>query len=130
MELLFAGHGLAVSGGWVEGPLLDGGDNGFVDAVAKAAGHFDVGDFAGGVDYDIEDDVALGAAGKSGEIRLGRGEVAGEGNVDVAGSKRVGAGRGVGVGRGWGIGVGGRGSCFWLLGWWRWNGCIGLDLLR
>jgi len=84
MELLFAGHGLAVPGCWVEGPLLDGGDNGFIDAMAKAAGHFDLRNFAGGVDYDIEDDVALGAAGKSGEIRLGRGKVAGEGDVDVA----------------------------------------------
>ena len=84
VEFLLAGYGLAVAGGGVEGPLLDRGDDGFVDAVAEAAGHFDVGDFAGGVDYHIEDDVALGAAGKSGEIRLGRGKVAGEGDVNVA----------------------------------------------
>ncbi len=45
-ELLLAGYGLAVAGGGFEGPLLDGGDDGFVDAVAQAACHFDVGDFA------------------------------------------------------------------------------------
>ena len=45
VEFLFAGYGLAVSGCGVEGPLLDGRDNRLVDAVAKAAGYFDVGDF-------------------------------------------------------------------------------------
>jgi hypothetical protein len=45
-EFLFAGYGLAVSGGRVESPLLDGGDDGLVDAVTKAARHFDVGDLA------------------------------------------------------------------------------------
>ena len=70
VEFLFAGYGLAVSGGGVEGPLLDGCDDGFVDAVAEAAGHLDVGDLAGGVDDDVEDDVALGAAGEGGEVRL------------------------------------------------------------
>ncbi len=71
VEFLFAGYGLAVSGGGVEGPLLDGGDDGFVDAVAQAAGHFDVGDFSCGVDDDVEDDVAFGAAGEGGEIGFG-----------------------------------------------------------
>ena len=47
----------------MKGPLLDSRDDGLVDAVAEAAGHFDVGDFAGGVDNDVEDDVALGAGG-------------------------------------------------------------------
>jgi len=38
-----------------------------VEGVLKqAAGHFDVGDFAGGVDDDIEDDVTFGAAGEGG----------------------------------------------------------------
>ena len=70
-ELLFAGYGLAVSGSGVEGPLLDGGDDGFVYAVAQTACHFDVGDFSCGVDDDVEDDVALSAAREGGEIRFG-----------------------------------------------------------
>ncbi len=70
VEFLFAGYGLAVSGGGVEGPLLDGRDDGFVDAVAQTAGHLDVGNFACGVDDDVEDDVALGAAGEGGEVGL------------------------------------------------------------
>ena len=89
VEFLFAGYGVAVFGGGVEGPLLDGGDDGFVDAVAEAAGHLDVGDLSGGVDDDVEDDVAFGAAGECGEIRVGAGEVAGEGDVDVAGAEGV-----------------------------------------
>ena len=71
VEFLFAGYGLAVSGGGVEGPLLNGGDDRFVDAVAKATGHFDVGDFAGCIDDDVEDNVAFGAVRKSGEIGFG-----------------------------------------------------------
>ncbi len=70
-EFLFAGYGLTVAGGGVEGPLLDGGDDGFVDAVTQAARHFDVGDFSCGVDDDVEDDVAFGAAREGGEVRLG-----------------------------------------------------------
>jgi hypothetical protein len=70
-EFLFAGYGLAVAGGRVEGPLLDGGDDCFVDAVAEAAGHFDVGNLACGVDDDVEDDVAFGAMGEGGEVRFG-----------------------------------------------------------
>ena len=84
VKLLFAGDGLAISGRWLESPLLDSSDHCFVDAVAEAAGHFDVGDFACRVDDDVEDDVSFGAARESGEIRLGRGKVAGEGDVDVA----------------------------------------------
>ncbi len=84
VELLFAGYGLAVAGGGVEGPLLDGGDYGFVDSVAEAVGHFYVGDLAGSVDDYVEDDVAAGAAGQGGEVGLGRGEVGGQGDVDVA----------------------------------------------
>ena len=68
VKLLFAGYGLAVLGGGVEGPLLDGGDDGFIDAVAKALGDLDVGDLAGGVDDDVEDDVAASAAGQRGEV--------------------------------------------------------------
>src|SRR6266700_3574814 len=98
VEFLFAGHRLAVSGGGVEGPLLDRCDDGFVDAVAQAAGHLDVGDLAGGVDDDVDDDVAFGTAGEGGEVRLWRGKVAGERDVDVAGAERVRAGRGVRVG--------------------------------
>jgi len=63
-KFLFTGYGLAVARGGVEGPLLDGGDDGFVDAVAEAAGDLEVGDFAGGVDDDIDDDVAVGAVGQ------------------------------------------------------------------
>ena len=98
VEFLFAGYGLAVSGSGAEGPLLDGCDDDLVDAVAEAAGHLDVGDFSGGVDDDVEDDVALGAAGKDGEIGLWRGEVAGKRDVDVAFSEGVRARGGVRVG--------------------------------
>ena len=98
VEFLFAGYGLAVSGGGVKGPLLDRCDDGFIDAVAQAAGHLDVGDLARRIDDDVEDDVALGAAGEGGEVRLGSGKVAGERDVDVAGAERVRAGRGVRVG--------------------------------
>lgn len=84
VKLLFAGHGLAVPGGGMEGPLLDGCDDGFVDAVAEAAGHFDVGDFSCRVDDDVEDDVAFGAAREHGEVRLWRGKVACPRDVDVA----------------------------------------------
>ena len=98
VEFLFAGYGLTVSGGGVEDPLLDRGDDGFVDAVAEAAGHLDVGDFAGGVDDDVEDDVTFCAAGEGGEVRFWRGKVAGECDVDVAGAEGVRAGCGVGVG--------------------------------
>ena len=98
VEFLFAGYGLTVSGGGMEGPLLDGRDNGFVDSVAQAAGHLDVGDLAGGIDDDVEDDVAFGAAGEGGEVRLWSGKVAGECDVDVAGAEGVRAGGGVRVG--------------------------------
>jgi hypothetical protein len=70
-EFLFAGYGLTVAGGRVEGPLLDGGDDGFIDAVPEAAGHFDVGNFSCGVDDDVEDDVAFCAMGEGGEVRFG-----------------------------------------------------------
>jgi hypothetical protein len=70
-EFLFACYRLAVAGGGVEGPLLNRSNDGFVDAVAEAAGHFDVGNFSCGVDDDVEDDIALGAARKGGEIRFG-----------------------------------------------------------
>ena len=98
VEFLFAGYGLAVSSGGVKGPLLDSCNDGFVDAMAQAAGHLDVGDLACGVDDDVEDDVAFGAAGKGGEVRLWCGKVAGEGDVDVAGTEGVRAGGGVRVG--------------------------------
>ncbi len=73
-EFLFAGDGLAVFCRGVEGPLLDGGDDGLVDAVAQAAGDLDVGDLAGGVDDYVEDDVAVGAVGERGEVGLRRGK--------------------------------------------------------
>jgi len=98
VKLLFAGYGLAISGGGMEGPLLDGGDDSFVDAVAQAAGHLDVGDLACRVDDDVEDDVALGAVRKNGEVRLRGGKVGGERDVDVAFAQGVRASRGVGVG--------------------------------
>src|SRR5205823_13832007 len=78
VEFLFAGYGLAVPRGRVESPLLDGGDDVFVDAVAEAAGHLDVGDLAAGVDDDVENDVAFGAVREGGKVGLWRGEVAGE----------------------------------------------------
>ena len=106
VKFLFAGYGLAVSGSGVEGPLLDCCDDGFVDAVTQAAGHLDVGDFASGVDDNVEDDVAFGAAGQDGEVWLGTGKVAGESNVDVARAQRVRACGGVRVGRGGGVSVG------------------------
>ena len=105
VKLLFAGYGLAISGGGMEDPLLNGCDDGFVDAVAEAAGHFDVGDFACRVDDDVEDDVAFGAARKNGEVRLGSGEEAGAGDVDVAFAERVCTGCGVWIWGGGGVGV-------------------------
>ena len=42
VEFLLASYGLAVACGRVEGPLLDGCNDGFVDAVAKAAGYLQV----------------------------------------------------------------------------------------
>ena len=66
VEFLLAGYGLTVFGGWVKGPLLDGCDDTFVDSVAEAAGHFDVGDLACGVDDDVEDDVAFGSVRERG----------------------------------------------------------------
>ena len=130
MKFLFARYGLAVSGSGVEGPLLDCCDDGFVDAVTQAAGHLDVGDFAGGIDDDIEDDVALGAAGEHGQVRLGGGKVAGESNVDVARAQRVRACGGVRVGRGGGVGIWRGCGGFRLLGWRGWDWPIRFNLLR
>ena len=89
VELLLAGYGLAVFGGGMEGPLLDGCDDVFVDAVAEAAGHLDVSDLSGGVDDDVEDDITFGATRKCREIRLGRGKVADQSDVNVARAERV-----------------------------------------
>ena len=86
VKLLLAGNGLAGFCGRVEGPLLHGGDDVFVDAVAETTGHFYVGDPAGGVDDDVEDNVPFGAMRKRGEIRLRRGKVADQSDVDVAGA--------------------------------------------
>jgi hypothetical protein len=77
VKLLFAGYRLTVFGCGMEGPLLDGCDDVLVDAVAQAAGHLDVGDLAGRVDHDVEDDIAFCAAGEGREVRLGWWEVAG-----------------------------------------------------
>jgi hypothetical protein len=66
VEFLLAGYGLPIFRGWVKGPLLDGCNDAFVDSVAEAAGHFDVGDPARGVDNDVEDDVALGTVREGG----------------------------------------------------------------
>lgn len=74
VELLLAGYGLAVACGWVKGPLLDGRNYGFVDAMAQAAGYFQIRDFSCRIDDDIDDDIAFCAAGKNGEIGLWRGE--------------------------------------------------------
>ena len=84
MELLLTGYGLAVFGGGAEGPLLDGCDDIFVDAVAETAGHLDVSDLSGSVDDNVEDDIALCAAWEGGEVRLRRGKVTEQSNVDVA----------------------------------------------
>lgn len=64
VELLLAGYGLAVFGGGMKCPLLDSGDDGFVDAVTETAGHLYVCDLSGGVDDDVEDDVACCAIGQ------------------------------------------------------------------
>ena len=66
VELLLAGYGFAVACGRMEGPLLDGRNDGLVDAVAQAAGYLQVGDLSGGVDDDVDDDVAFCAAGQCG----------------------------------------------------------------
>jgi len=98
VEFLFAGYGLAVTSGRVEGPLLNRGDDSFVDAVTEPAGHFDVGNLARRIDNDVEDDVAFSAAGEGGEVGLWRREVPGESDVDVAGSEGVRPGGGVRIG--------------------------------
>jgi hypothetical protein len=64
VKLLLAGYRLAVFGCGMEGPLLYGCDDVLVDSVAEAAGHLDVGNFAGRVDNDVEDDIAFCASGK------------------------------------------------------------------
>lgn len=87
VEFLLAGYGLAVFGGGMEGPLLNGGDDVFIDAVAETAGHFYVGDLACGVDDDVEDDVAFGAMWERGEIRFRRREVTYQSDVDVSGAE-------------------------------------------
>ena len=97
-EFLLAGYGLAVSGSGFEGPLLDGCDDGFVDAMTEAAGHLDVGDLTCCVDDNVEDDVTLSASWEWGEIRFWRGKVAGESDIDVAFAEGVSAGGGVWVG--------------------------------
>ena len=130
VEFLFAGYWLAVAGGGAEGPLLNSCDDGFVDAVAESAGHLDVCDFSGGVDDDVEDDVALGAAGKHGEVRLWRGEIAGQSDVDVAFAERVRAGGGVRIGRGGGVGIGRGGVGLQLLSRWGGKRRVRCDLLR
>jgi hypothetical protein len=130
VKFLFAGYGLAVSGSGVEGPLLDCCDDGFVDAVTQAAGHLDVGDFASGVDDNVEDDVAFGAAGQDGEIRLGSRKVTGESDVDVARAQGIRASGGVGVRRGGGVGVWRGCGGFRLLGWRGWDWPIRFNLLR
>ena len=97
VELLLAGYRLTVACGWVEGPLLDRCNDGFVDAVAKAAGYLEIGDFSGSIDDDIDDNVAFRAAGKRGKIGLRRGKEAGQSYIDVAGAERVGVDGGVGL---------------------------------
>ena len=86
VKFLLAGYGLTVSGRWVKDPLLDGCDDGFIDSVTQTACHFDVGDPAGGIDHDVEDDVAFGALREYGEVRVWGWKVAGESDVDVTGA--------------------------------------------
>jgi len=128
VELLFAGYGMAVSGGGVEGPLLNDCNNSLVDAVTEAAGHLDIGDLTGGVNNDIEDDVSFCATGKSREVGLWRWKVAGECDVDVAFTERVCSGCGVGVGGSWRVGV--RRVCIGFQLWrgWRWERSAGSGL--
>ena len=94
---MLASYGLAVACGRVEGPLLDGCNDDFVDAVAQAAGYLQVRDFSGGIDDDIDDYIAFCAVGKRGEIGLWRGEEAGQSYVDIAGAECVGADSRVGL---------------------------------
>ena len=101
VKLLLAGYRLAVFRCGMEGPLLNRCDDVFVDAVAEAAGHLDVSDLTGGVDDDVEDDIALCAAWERGEVRFGCGEVTDESDVDVAGAEGVCTCGGVGLGGGW-----------------------------
>ena len=84
VEFLLASDGLAVFSGWAEGPLLNSGDDVFIDAVTETTSHFDIGNLACGVDDDVEDDVAFGAVWEGGEVRLRRGKVTEQSNVDVA----------------------------------------------
>ena len=98
VELLLAGYRAAVLQGGGPFPLLDGRDDELVDTVTDAAGLLQLGYFAVGADDYVEDDVALGAMREDGEIGVGWGEVAGEGEGDVAGTEGVLAVGGVGVG--------------------------------
>ena len=83
-EFLFAGYGDAVASRGLEGPLLDGGEDGLINAMAKAALHGELSDVAFGVDNDVYDDVATCAGGELGEIGRGN-RVDKEGcNLDVA----------------------------------------------
>ncbi len=66
VEFLLARYRLAVACGWVKGPLLNRRDDGFVDAVAQAAGYLQVRYLAVGVDDYVDDDVAFCTVGKCG----------------------------------------------------------------
>ena len=90
-EFLLAGDGLAVAGGGGKRPSLDSGEDCLIDGWAEALGDFGVGDLAGFIDDDVNDDVSAGVGGERG---FGPREEGGEGDGDVAAAERVGAGGG------------------------------------
>jgi hypothetical protein len=70
VEFLFAGDGDAVPGCRSEEPLLYCGDHCLVYGRLQAFEQSELGDLAVFVDDGIEDDIALGAMGECGEIRM------------------------------------------------------------
>jgi hypothetical protein len=98
-EFLLAGDGVAIASGGLEDPGLNDGENRVVHRLAEALGDFGLGDFAGFIDHDIDDNVSASVARKLGEVRRRAREEGGKGDRDVAASERVGSLRGVGLGR-------------------------------
>jgi len=110
-KFLLAGYGDSVAGGRLEGPPLDGGQDGFVDAVAQAPLHSELSDVAFRVDDDIYDDITTRAGGQLREIGRWDWVYEERGNLDITLAERVVAGAVVRGERGCG-----RGDCCW---WWN-----------
>ena len=82
VQLLHAGNGVAVLGRGVKGPGLQGADHAGFDAVTKGMENGQIGDLSGGIDGNVDDDVALDAMGKPRQVRRRAGGVGGKGYLD------------------------------------------------